>query len=84
MVMEEKLCTFTYTLHRYPYKCTRVVYIMAQTCKCMGNVHTMTQDYKNYHPLHITITVSSTIYYLGCVVRHDPIQLAHQYGVSRD
>ena len=61
----------------------RTVYIMAQTCKCIGNVHTMAQDHKNYKLLDITITVSSMIYYLGYMARHDPNQLAHQYGVFK-
>ena len=54
-----------------------------QTCKCIGNVHTIAQDHKRYKPLDIAITVSSMIYYLGYVVRHDPNQLAHQYGVYK-
>ena len=74
---------FTCTLHRYPYKCMRIVFIRVQTYKCIGNVHTMAQDHKNYKPLGITITVSSMIYYLGYVARLDPNQLAHQYGVSK-
>ena len=65
--------TFTCTIHRYSYKCMRIVYIMVQTCKCIGNVHTMAQVHKNYRPFDITITVSSMIYYLVYVVRqHDP------------
>ena len=61
----------------------RCVYIMVQTCKCIGDVHTMAQEHKNYKPLEIAITVSSMIYYLEYVARHDPKQLAHQYGVSK-
>ena len=72
-----------YTLHRYIFKCMRIVYIMVQTCKCIGNVHTMAQDHKNYRPLDIAITASSMIYHLGHVARHDQNQLAHQNGVSK-
>ena len=47
MVMEEFLYTFTCKVHIYPYKCKRIVYIMVQTRKCMGNVHKMAQAHKN-------------------------------------
>ena len=60
----------------------RVVYIMVQTCKCMGKVHTMAEDHKNYKPLDIITIVLCMIYYLEYVARHGLNQLAHQYGVS--
>ena len=46
-------------------------------CKCIGNVHQLAQDNKNYKPFDIIITVSSMIYYLGYVARRDSNQFAH-------
>ena len=46
-------------------------------CKCIGNEHKLAQDHKNYKPYDITITVSSMIYYLRYVARHDSNQFAH-------
>ena len=47
------------------------VYNGSNLCKCIGNVHKLAQDHKNYKLYDITITVSSMIYYLGYVARHD-------------
>ena len=45
--------------------------------KCIGNVHKLAQDHKNYKPNDLTNTVSSQIYYLGYMARHDSNQFAH-------
>ena len=55
----------------------RIVYNGSNLCKCIGNVHELAQDHKNYKPFDITITVSSMIYYLGYVARHDRNQFVH-------